>query len=73
MGWIPIPLFAAREAVQVSLGFSPTELVFGHTVRGPKKAVKERFLSEDAVMDNVLDCIKLDLLQRRCFVEFRWG
>lgn len=27
-------LFAAREAVQESLGFSPFELVFGHTVRG---------------------------------------
>ena len=27
-------LFAARESVQESLGFSPFELVFGHTVRG---------------------------------------
>ena len=27
-------LFAAREAVQESLGFIPFELVFGHTVRG---------------------------------------
>ena len=28
-------LFAARESVQESLGFSPFELVFGHQVRGP--------------------------------------
>lgn len=29
---LPFLLFAAREAVQESLGFSPNELVFGHTV-----------------------------------------
>ena len=28
-------LFAVRESVQESLGFSPFELVFGHAVRGP--------------------------------------
>jgi hypothetical protein len=33
-------LFAAREAVQESLGFIPFELVFGHTVRGPLKLAK---------------------------------
>ena len=31
----PLLLFAAREVTQESLGFSPAELVFGHTVRGP--------------------------------------
>ena len=30
-------LFAVRESVQEALGFSPFELVFGHTVRGPLK------------------------------------
>lgn len=29
---VPLVLFAVREAVQESLGFSPAELVFGHTV-----------------------------------------
>ena len=38
-------LFAARESVQESLGFSPFELVFGHTVRGPLKLLKEKLLS----------------------------
>jgi hypothetical protein len=28
-------LFAVREAFQESLGFSPFELVFGHSVGGP--------------------------------------
>lgn len=38
-------LFAARESVQESLGFSPFELVFGHTMRGPLKLLKEKFIS----------------------------
>lgn len=32
---VPLVLFALREARQESLGFSPSELVFGHNVRGP--------------------------------------
>ena len=40
-------MFAAREAVQTSLGFSPFELVFGHTPRGPLKLLKEALLEED--------------------------
>ncbi|MDA3086465.1 RNase H-like domain-containing protein [Campylobacter sp. CS_ED1] len=40
-------LFAVREAVQESLGFSPFELVFGHSVRGPLKLLKEKLLDED--------------------------
>lgn len=41
---VPFVLFAAREAVQESLGFSPAELVFGHTPHGPFRASKETFL-----------------------------
>ena len=40
-------LFGVRESVQESLGFSPFELVFGHTVHGPLKLLKEIFLSDD--------------------------
>ena len=36
-------LFAVRESVQESLGFCPFELVFGHTVCGPLKLMKEKF------------------------------
>ena len=32
---IRLLLFAVRESEQESLGLSPFELVFGHTVRGP--------------------------------------
>ena len=44
---IHLLLFAVRESVQVSLGFSPFELVFGHTVRGPLKLLQGKFLSQD--------------------------
>ncbi len=33
--------------VQESLGFSPFELVYGHSVRGPLKVIKEKWLSAD--------------------------
>ena len=39
---VPFVLFAAREVVQESTGFSPAELVFGHTVRGPLKILKTK-------------------------------
>ena len=40
-------LFAVRESVQESLGFSRFELVFGHAVRGPLLLLKEKWLDED--------------------------
>ena len=40
-------LFAVRESVQESLGFSPFELVFGHVVCGPLLLLKEKWLDED--------------------------
>ena len=42
---VPLVLFAAREAVQESLGFSPFELIFGHTVRGPLKLLQETWIT----------------------------
>ena len=50
---LPLLLFAVRESVQESLGFSPFELVFGHTPRGPLKLLKEVWLAEE-VSDGVL-------------------
>ena len=55
-------LFASREAVQESLGFSPFELVFGHAVRGPLKVVKEVRLQDEPVM-RLLDYVS-DMRQR---------
>ena len=39
-------LFAAREAVQESLGLSPFELLLGREVQGPLKLLKESWLDE---------------------------
>ena len=50
-------LFAARESVQESLGFSPFELVFGHTVRGPLKLLKEKLLTDDSGSLNLLQYV----------------
>ncbi len=43
---VPWLLFASREVVQESLGFSPAELVFGHTPRGPLTVLKEKWLCD---------------------------
>jgi hypothetical protein len=45
---VHLVLFAAREAVQESLGFSPFVLVFGQAVRGPLKLLKEKWLTESS-------------------------
>ena len=51
-------MFAARESVQESLGFSPFDLVFGHHVRGPLKLLKEQCLNgDDSVKVNLLDYV----------------
>ena len=65
---IHLLLFAVRESVQESLGFSPFELVFGHTVRGPLKLLKEKFLSIDDSSLNLLQYVSdfKDRLSRAC-------
>ena len=44
---IHLLLFTIREAVQESLGFSTFELVFGRSVPGPLKLLKEGWLTEE--------------------------
>lgn len=49
--------------VQESLGFSPADLVFAHTVRGPLKLLQEKWL-DDSKLQNLCDyvsnfCFKL--------------
>ena len=65
---IHLLLFAVREFVQGSLGFSPFELVFGHTVRGPLKLLKEKFLSNDDSSLNLLQFVSdfKDRLSKAC-------
>ena len=54
---ISLLLFEVRESVQESLGFSPFELVFGHSVHGPLKLLKENWLSENTESLNLLDYV----------------
>ena len=42
------------ESIQEALAFSPFELVFGQTVHGPLKLLKEAWLGEDTTL-NLLD------------------
>lgn len=51
---VPFLLFATRDSVQESLGFTPFELVFGHSVRGPLKMVKEKWLDTEDEATNLL-------------------
>uniref|UniRef100_A0A3Q3RXN3 Integrase catalytic domain-containing protein n=1 Tax=Mastacembelus armatus TaxID=205130 RepID=A0A3Q3RXN3_9TELE len=51
-------LFAVRETCQESLGFSPADLVFGHTVRGPLRLLRETCLSDKPSLEkNLLDYV----------------
>ena len=65
---ISLLLFAVRESVQESLGFSPFELVFGYSVRGPLKLLKENWLSENTESLNLLDYVSKfrDKLKKVC-------
>ena len=55
---LPFLLMAVRESVQESLGFSPNELVFGHSVRGPLRVLRDRLLLNPNVpASNVLDYV----------------
>ncbi|XP_071058174.1 uncharacterized protein [Pseudochaenichthys georgianus] len=65
---VPLVLFAAREAVQESLGFSPAELVFGHEVRGPLRVLKEHLIMPTKTVGSIPEYVaKLkDRLNRAC-------
>lgn len=52
---LPLLLFALRETVQESLGFSTAELVFGHTVWGPLKLLQDNWLCDVKSNCNLLD------------------
>ncbi|KAL6461078.1 hypothetical protein MHYP_G00310440 [Metynnis hypsauchen] len=42
---VPLLLFAIRDTVQESTGFSPNSLIFGHSVRGPLRILYDQWLS----------------------------
>ena len=45
--FIPALLFALRETPQESLGFSPFELLYGRTVRGPMQLLRQIWTEDD--------------------------
>lgn len=49
-------LLAAREVIQESTGFSPNDLVFGHTVRGPLALVRDNW-TESQPPQNLIDYV----------------
>ena len=61
-------LFAVRESVQESLGLRSFELVFGHSVCGPLKLLKENCSSENTESLNLLDYVSKfrDKLKKAC-------
>ena len=54
---ISLLFFAVRESVQESLGFSPFKLVFGHSICGPLKLLKENWLFENTESLNLFDYV----------------
>ena len=54
---IHLLLFAVHESVQESLGFSLFELVFGHTICGQLKLLKEKFHPDNDPKLNLLDYV----------------
>ena len=53
---LPWLMLAAREVSQESLGFSPNDLVFGHTVRGPLAALHSDWQAKEAPK-NLIDYV----------------
>lgn len=45
--YIPALLFAYREVPQESLGFSPFELLYGRTVKGPMRVLRQMWTEEE--------------------------
>ena len=61
--------FPVREAIQAHLGFSPFELVIGHTPRDLLKLLKEALLEEDqpeCVLNRICD-VRYKLLRANNF------
>lgn len=60
---IPWLLSAIPEIDRESLGFSPAELIFGHTIRGPLRLLREQLTGESYPCQNVT----ISVLSERVF------
>lgn len=54
---IPYLLFAYREVPQAATGFSPFELLYGRTVRGPLDVLGESWVADEASNESVVSHI----------------
>ncbi|XP_064482829.1 uncharacterized protein LOC135395661 [Ornithodoros turicata] len=59
---LPGVMFALRSVPHEATGFSPAELVYGHTLRSPMRLLREEW--ENQRTDNTVIEYVLDLLQR---------
>ncbi|KAL1261170.1 hypothetical protein QQF64_008997 [Cirrhinus molitorella] len=55
--WLPYLMFAYREVLQSSTGFSLFEMLYGRQVRGPLDVLKETWEGGNASQFNPLDGI----------------
>ncbi|XP_076049782.1 uncharacterized protein LOC143030516 [Oratosquilla oratoria] len=60
---VDLLLFAIRDSVQESLGYSPFQLIYGHEVRGPPKVLKKLQLALSLAHSN-LDCAQTKMKQQ---------
>ena len=62
---VPAVLFAYREVPQESTGFSPFELLYGRTVRGPMSVLRNQWTKEESGSENrVSNAYVLELRNR---------
>ena len=54
---LPYLLFAYREVPQASTGFSPFELLYGRTVRGPLDVLRETWEAPNIVNDSIISYV----------------
>ena len=66
---MPFLMFAVRDSVNESTGFTPFQLVYGHEVRGPLGLLKARLVGDRAPEDSLAYVARFtDRLQAACEV-----
>ena len=64
---LPYLLFALREVPNESTGFSPSELVFAHEVRGPLHVIRDQLLDSTEKRFSLFDLVStVKVRMRRC-------